>query len=121
MKRKTFRKLKAAAPPGFHHYVYIVLLHSSAVKDPVIRKTNPNWDTTKPCLYVGMSGLPPEERFRNHMNGVKAARIVRRYGVRLLPELYEFLNPMPFAAAAAMERELAEDLRAQGYAVAGGH
>jgi hypothetical protein len=68
-----------------------------------------------------MTGLPPEERFRNHKNGIKAARIVQRYGIRLLPELYECFNPMPFAAAAKMERELAEDLRAEGYAVTGGH
>jgi hypothetical protein len=30
------------------------------------------------------------------------------------------LNPMPFEAAAQMEKELAEDLRAQGYTVTGG-
>ena len=46
---------------------------------------------------------------------------MQRFGVRLLPELYEIYNPMPFAAAVVMERELAEDLRAQGYIVAGGH
>jgi hypothetical protein len=31
----------------------------------------------------------------------------------MMPELYEDLNPMPFEAAAQMEIELAEDLRAQ--------
>jgi hypothetical protein len=39
----------------------------------------------------------------------------------LLPEFYTHLNPMPFEAAAAMERDLAEDLRSVGYTVAGGH
>ena len=39
---------------------------------------------------------------------------------RLMPELYEYLNPMPFEAAAQMEKDLAEDLRAEGYTVAGG-
>ncbi len=29
--------------------------------------------------------------------------------------------PMPFEAAAQMERDLAEDLRHQGYTVTGGH
>jgi hypothetical protein len=47
--------------------------------------------------------------------------VVRRYGQRLLPELFAHLNPMPYEAAAVMERELAEDLRAQGYIVFGGH
>jgi hypothetical protein len=37
-----------------------------------------------------------------------------------MPELYEYLNPMPFEAAAQMEKDLAEDLRAQGYTVADG-
>ncbi len=37
------------------------------------------------------------------------------------PELYEHLNPMPFEAAIQMELELAEDLRAAGYTVTGGH
>lgn len=41
--------------------------------------------------------------------------------MRLMPELYEHLNPMPFDAAVQMESELAEDLRAAGYTVAGGH
>jgi hypothetical protein len=38
----------------------------------------------------------------------------------LLPELYRHLNPMPFEAAAQMEKDLAEDLRAEGYTVTGG-
>ena len=41
--------------------------------------------------------------------------------MRLMPELYEHLNPMPFEAAVQMETELAEDLRAAGYTVTGGH
>jgi len=38
----------------------------------------------------------------------------------LMPELYEYLNPMPFEAAAQMEKDLAADLRAEGYTVTGG-
>jgi hypothetical protein len=38
-----------------------------------------------------------------------------------MPEHYEHLNPMPFAAALQMELELAEELRAAGYTVTGGH
>ena len=50
-------------------------------------------------VRVGMTGLMPEERFANHKAGTKAASVVKRYGLRLLPELYEHLNPMPFEAA----------------------
>ena len=120
MKRRTFRKLKAVGQNSFHHHVYVVLLEAAAAKEPRILKANPKRDVTKPCVYVGMSGLRPEERFQNHKHGIKAARVVERYGVRLLSELYECFNPMPFAAAAQMEKELAEELRNQGYTVTGG-
>ena len=68
----------------------------------------------KPCVYVGMTGLPVEQRFENHKNGYKSAWTVKKYGIRLMPELYEHLNPMPFEAAAQMEKDLSEDLRAEG-------
>ena len=69
----------------------------------------------KPCVYVGMTGLPVEQRFENHKNGYKSAWTVKKYGIRLMPELYEHLNPMPFEAAAQMEKDLSEDLRAEGH------
>ncbi len=87
----------------------------------MVKMENPQRDQKKPCVYVGMTGLTPEERFRNHKAGVKAAKVVQIYGERLMPELYEVYNPMPFEAALEMERELAEDLRAEGYTVTGGH
>jgi hypothetical protein len=37
-----------------------------------------------------------QERFENHKNGYKSAWVVKKYGVRLMPELYGHLNPMPF-------------------------
>ncbi|HNV00366.1 MAG TPA: hypothetical protein PKK20_10540 [Verrucomicrobiota bacterium] len=46
---------------------------------------------------------------------------MKRFGIRLLPELYARLNPLPFGAAAQMEIDLAEDLRRAGYTVTGGH
>ena len=103
----------------FHHSVYVILL-DSVVRHPSILRLNPNREPTKPCVYVGMTGLPVEQRFENHKKGQKSAWIVRKYGLRLMPELYAFLNPMPFEAAAQMERDLAEDLRADGYTVTGG-
>jgi hypothetical protein len=68
-----------------------------------------------------MTGLPPEKRFQNHKAGVKAARIVKRYGERLVPKLYAHLNPMPFKRAQEMEVQLADSLRKRGYVVFGGH
>ena len=91
-----------------HHSVYVVYLR------------NPKGDG-KAGYYVGLTGLTPEERFRNHKSGVKAARLVRRYGERLVPRLYAHLNPMPYEKAKRMEELLADSLRKRGYQVFGGH
>lgn len=121
MRRRTYRQLRAARATALHHYVYVVLLDPKAARHRTIQAANPNRDPGKPCVYVGMTGLEPEQRFLNHKSGIKAAWVVKRYGIRLLPELYEWLNPMPFEAAARMEQDLAEDLRQLGYTVTGGH
>jgi hypothetical protein len=116
--RKNQRRLPKEQT--FHHSVYVILLDNAVAKHPSILRLNPKREPSKPCVYVGMTGLPVDQRFENHRNGYKSAWVVRKYGVRLTPELYEHLNPMPFEAAAQMEKELAEDLRAEGYTVTGG-
>jgi predicted GIY-YIG superfamily endonuclease len=98
----------ARKTPAGHHSVYVVYLR------------NPKGDG-KAGYYVGMTGLSPEERFGNHKKGIKAARVVRKYGERLVPRLYAHLNPMPFKKACEMEVMLAESLRKRGYLVFGGH
>ena len=104
----------------FHHNVYVILLDEAVLKHASVLRLNRKRDPAKPCLYVGMTGLPVEHRFENHKHGYKAAWVVKKYGVRLLPELFAHLNPMPLEAALQMEMELAEELRAAGYAVTGG-
>ena len=122
LRYKTDAELQAeTAKTEFHHNVYVILLDPKVARHRTILRMNPKRDPKKPCVYVGMSGLPPEHRFENHKHGYKAAWVVEKYGVRLLPELYEHLNPMPYEAALQMEAELAEDLREEGYTVTGGH
>lgn len=121
MKRRTFRRLRATQEAGHHHNVYVVLLDPKVARLRIVRAVNPNRDSSKPCVYVGMTGLSPEERFENHKRGEKAAAVVTRFGIRLIPELFTHLNPMPFEAAVQMEQDLAEDLRRAGYTVTGGH
>jgi len=120
MKRRTFKSLRSRRQPD-HHNVYVILLDPAVAKLRKVRAENPKRDPKKPCVYVGMTGLDPEERFANHKAGIKDAPLVKRYGIRLLPELYEHLNPMPFEAAVQMEKDLADDLRRAGYTVTGGH
>ena len=121
MKRRTLKHLRSKVESLDHHNVYVVLLDPAVGKIRKVRAENPKRDRKKPCVYVGMTGLPPEERFANHKAGIKDASLVKRYGIRLLPELYAHLNPMPFDAAVQMEKDLAEDLRRAGYTVTGGH
>lgn len=104
---RTRKRSKRAASRD-HHHVYVVYLR------------NPAGDG-KAGYYVGMTGLTPEARFQNHKSGVKAARVVRKYGERLVPRLYQHLNPMPYARAKDMEVMLADSLRKRGYLVFGGH
>jgi predicted GIY-YIG superfamily endonuclease len=86
----------------------------------VVFLRNPKGDG-KAAYYVGMTGLTPEHRFENHKSGRKAARVVRKYGERLVPRLYAHLNPMPYEKAKTMEGLLADSLRKRGYVVFGGH
>ena len=106
--------------PGIHHSVYVILLDQAVALHPSVQRLNPKRDPLKPCVYVGMTGLPVEHRFENHRHGSKSAWTVRKYGIGLLPELYEHLNPMPYEAALQMEKDLTGDLRAEGYTVTGG-
>ncbi len=121
MKRRTLKKFHPKRQPEQHHNVYVVLLDPAVGRMRKVRVENPNRNAKKPSVYVGVTGLTPEARFANHKAGIKAAALVKRYGVRLLPELHEHLNPMPYEAAAQMEEDLAEDLRRAGYTVTGGH
>src|SRR3982750_3045953 len=121
LRRRTVRPVAEKSAPEFHHNVYVILLDKKTASHRSVLRVNPNRDPTKPCVYVGMSGLPPEHRFENHKHGYKSAWVVEKYGIRLMPELFEHLNPMPYEAALQMEMELAEDLRREGYTVTGGH
>jgi len=101
-----------------HHNLYVVELRPEIFeKEHRFSEANPHWLPGKLCVYVGMTGLTPEERFRKHLQGEKDAWFVRKYGRRLLPDLYRHFNPMPYDLARVMEPELARQLREQGYGV----
>jgi len=101
----------------WHHCVYVVLLSKDVWYESKFRRCNPDYDPCRPCVYVGMTGQSPDVRFDKHKAGIKSNRFVQRYGLRLMPELYECYNPMPYEAALDMEVELAIGLREQGYGV----
>ena len=100
-----------------HNHVYVVELSDRVWNLPAFRRANPDYKPGRPFVYVGMTGLDPDLRFDRHKAGVQANRFVLEFGLRLMPELYEVYNPMPYEAAREMEVELAIGLREAGYGV----
>lgn len=102
--RSATRGAEAAA-----HSVYVILLR----------------DPGRPCLwglYVGQTARDPDWRFDQHKAGYKASGAVRRFGVRLLPDLVAHLNPMTRWESLDLEAALAEAFREAGVPwVEGGH
>jgi hypothetical protein len=103
--------------PRDHYSVYVVELSLDVLMEGRFRKANPDYVQGKPCVYVGMTGLDPDVRFDKHKAGIQANRYVQRFGLRLLPKLYEVYNPMPYEGAREMEVELAIGLREDGFGV----
>ena len=66
---------------------------------------------------TAMTGLDPDVRFDKHKAGIQSNRFVFDFGLRLLPQLYEVYNPMPYDGARDMEVELAIGLREKGWGV----
>lgn len=94
---------------GAGHSVYVVLLH-----DPRFPE---RWG-----LYVGQTSRDPDRRFDQHKAGYKASGAVRRFGIRLLPDLVEHLNPMRGWESLDLEGALADAFRVAGVPwVEGGH
>lgn len=97
--------------------MYVVELSQDVLSHPRFMRANPGYRLGFPCVYVGMTGLAPDVRFDKHKAGIQANRFVTRYGLHLLPKLYEMYNPMPYDGARDMEVELAIGLRDKGYGV----
>lgn len=100
------------------YYVYVIALAPEVLENKRFRDRNPGAGRHQACVYVGSSVHPPERRFEQHLNGYKANRFVRRYGLELCPRLYDGYNPITTRGdAEELERYLAVRLRGRGYAV----
>lgn len=103
LRATTHRQGRAA------HALYVVLL-----EDP---RRACRWG-----FYVGETSRDPDLRFDQHKTGYKASRYVNRFGVRLLPEVVEHLNPLRRWEAKELEAAVAEAFREAGLPwVEGGH
>lgn len=97
--------------------IYVIELDRAVLDEPKFIEANPGHNPEKACLYVGMTGLNPDERFKKHKAGHKSNKYVRKYGLWLRRRLYKKYNPMTYEEAQRMEVWLAERLRAKGHAV----
>ena len=94
---------------GARHSVYVVLLHDRSFPE-------------RRGLYVGQTSRDPDWRFDQHKSGYKASGAVRRFGVQLLPDLYEHFNPLHRWETLEIEAALADMFRGAGVGwVEGGH
>lgn len=92
---------KTKGSPRAKHSVYAVLLRD---------EEGDRWG-----LYVGMTGLAPEQRFLRHKAGVQSGKKwVKRFGVTLAPSIYAHLNPCEYEEALQLEKLLLATLPAAG-------
>ena len=99
-------------------YVYVIGLDKEVLNNKKFLERNPNYVEGKPCVYVGQSARPPEERYAQHREGYKANRFARDFGRYLKPRLFEGINPLSSREEAEAEEEvLALKLQKRGYAV----
>jgi predicted GIY-YIG superfamily endonuclease len=111
------KEKKEKKPAPLHHNVYVIELDKAVLTNKTFLTKNPDHDPAKACLYVGMTGKTPEERFEQHKSGVKSGKFVKKHGLWLRPRFYQRFKPMTFEACQQKEIELAQKLRAAGHAV----
>jgi hypothetical protein len=80
------------------------------------RRAGRRRDPRIPWVYVGSSARKPEQRFEQHVSGYKSARLVKRFALRLRPDLYEDLPSFRGSKTACeAEGERARELAACGF------
>lgn len=73
-------------------------------------------DPRIPWVYVGSSARDPEIRFAQHRRGYRSSGIVKRFALRLRPDLYDDLGPIKGSKrAVATEQQRARELATCGF------
>jgi len=100
------------------YFVYVIELDRAVRQIRKFRDANPEMKALTPCVYVGSSTRTPDQRFDQHKEGYKSNRYAKKFGLRLLPDLFAPYNPIPSRAdALELEEYLADRLRKMGYGV----
>lgn len=98
--------------------VYVIKLDKKVLLSKKFRRRNPDLDPKLDCYYVGQTSLDTEIRFQQHLDGYKASRFPKRYGISLCPEIYKKYNPIKTRSMAEeLESWLTTKLRKKGHGV----
>ncbi len=101
--------------------VYVIELDDTVSELAKVQRLNLDADPSLQCLYVGQTGLEPQQRFERHMRGHQASPYVKRFGLNLNMAFLRRPNPMTELASLREENSLAQHLRSRGHTVVGGH
>ena len=110
---------------GRKYSVYVIKLDEGFALTWAAKEANPEMDADRECIYIGYTSKSPEARFEEHITGKRSkkgfplySRKVRRWGLCLLPEMYEDYNPIESREKAMeLERKLTRKYRRRGYTV----
>ena len=102
----------------YRYRVYIIDLNKDVLQSRKFRDRNPDYIEGKPCVYVGSTGKPVEERFNQHKEGYKANSFAKRYGKRLRYNDMRGIPPQDSSdSIEKKEHEVAVELQAKGWGV----
>jgi len=108
--------------PAKTHSVYVIELKPEVADFSGVKKRKPDRNQKKRCVYVGQTKKTPEERYLEHISGVRSGRHVNKEtAIGLMPEEFGHLNPLTELDSLRAERKLAHKLRKEGCTVLGGH
>ena len=113
------RNKKTAAKHSYNslpRIIYVIELDPAVANFPQFAKQNLGF-VAGLFLYVGSTTLTAEERFNNHLAGVLASEVVRRFGRALRMDLAPPQKPIQRKLALVKEKIRAKQLRSQGFAV----
>jgi hypothetical protein len=107
-------------PAGQGYHLYVIELDSAVPRGKAMCRHDDG--AARTAVYVGQSWYPPDVRLQIHKTGNNASPVVKRFGLRLRPDLVgEPASVRTKWLALRRERELAEELCHRGYVVFGGH
>ena len=100
------------------YYIYVIELDKEVGKIKKFRIKNPEYTYGNRCFYVGQTARAPLLRFKQHKKGYKSNSFVKKFGLNLIPKIYQKYNPVPTRKdAEELEKYLTVKLRNNRYGV----